>query len=754
MLRDALESEKPGGANGRRRASLAIAVFGLSTGATGWADSPSDRENGSATPILQEVTVTAHRLDLLGTAMSASEGVIADQEIQLTPSYRPGQVLETVPGLIVTLHSGEGKANQFLMRGYNLDHGTDLATFVDGMPINQPTHAHGQGYTDLNFLIPELADGISYTKGPYYANFGDFGSVGSIDVAYRDTIPTQIALSGGTLDFARLLAAGSSALGGGNLLTAFEVRRYDGPFITPDDARKENAVLRYSAGDAHNGYSITGMYYHQLWTNTTDIPVRAVEEGVVPDRFGTLNPMDGGRAERASLSGQYHQAMGSGLFSANAYLIENRLQLYNDFTHYLVDPVHGDQEYQFENRRVLGAAANYTLPVPLGSLENQITMGILTRYDSLSVGRLPSENRIPLPPQNDPASFSNSDQVYLFSGAGYLQATTRWTAWLRSALGLRADYQHGTDIDHLEQLHESAGYTNGGTAAQSLLQPKASLIFTPDPSVEFYVSAGEGFHSADLRGVNQVRSVDLGLPTTPLLASQWGEEIGVRAVPRQDFTFTFALYNLWQQSETILNPDVGQDSAGPPSRRYGFELNVTYQIRRWLEFYGSFSGNHTRFTRPFDDGTGHLGTYITDAPAITGSLALYLTELGRWSGGLEYRYLGNYPLSSGPCVNAAAVRDFAGVATSCANAPTALGQVNGEGFGQLNLIANCRLLSGWSTSLGVYNLLNTHAAAAEFWYVDRLQSEIALYPAGRADVHQHPLEPIMARFTVTKTFGQ
>ncbi len=680
--------------------------------------------------------------------------MVSDQETQLSPVYRPGQLLETVPGLIVTSHSGEGKANQYLMRGYNLDHGTDLATFVDGMPINQPTHAHGQGYTDLNFMIPELVDALSYTKGPYYADVGDFGSVGSVRVDYRDTIPDQVSVGAGTLAFARFFAAGSGTLGEGNLLGAVEAQHYDGPFVNPDDQRKENAVLRYSEGDPRNGYSLTAMYYHDLWNNTTDIPLRAITEGLVPNRFGTLNPTDGGRAQRASLSAQYHETIGAGQFSAATYFIYNELHLYNDFTHYLVNPVHGDQEDQFENRHMFGGTADYTLPARLGGIENELSMGVLTRYDWLLVGRLPSEDRVPLPAQDDPAPFSDLDQVYLLSGAAYLQAITPWTSQFRSVLGVRVDYQHGTDIDYLAKLHETDGYTNGGTDTQTLPQPKASLIFTATPGLELYASTGEGFHSADLRGVNQDKSIDLGLPHTPLLAAQWGEEIGMRAQPRSDFAFTLALYDLWQQSETIIDPDVGQDSAGPPSRRYGFELNVTYQIKRWLEFYGSFSANHTRFTRAFDDGTGHLGMYITDAPADAGSLGLYVMNLGPWSGGLEYRYLGNYPLSSGPCVNSAAVKDFPGVATSCANAPTAPGQVNGQGFGELNLAAQYAFGSGWRASLGFYNVLNTHAAAAEFWYIDRLKSEIAEYPDGRADIHEHPLEPLMARLTISKAFGQ
>ena len=699
-----------------------------------------------------EITVTAQRMELLGKASTASEGTIADQELQLTPQYRPGQLLETVPGLIVTLHSGEGKANQYLLRGYNLDHGTDLETYVDDMPVNQPTHAHGQGYTDLNFLIPELADGISYTKGPYYAGVGDFGAVGSIHVGYRDTIPDEVSATVGTLGFQRIYTAGSTVLGDGNLLGFVETQHYDGPFVTPDDARKENLVLRYSQGDARNGYSVTGMYYHQLWANTTDIPLRAIAEGLVSDRFGTLDPTDGGRAQRASLSINYHAAIGDGQFSASGFFIYNQLHLYNNFTHFLFDPVHGDQEDQFENRRVTGGAANYTLPVRIGSIQNEILVGGLTRYDLLRVGRSPSEDQVNLPAQDDPPSFSNDDQVYLFAGAAYVQATTHWTTKFRSVFGVRDDYQHGTDIDYLAALHETAGYTNSGTQAQSLIQPKGSLIYTATNTLEFYLAAGRGFHSADLRGVNQDTSVELRLPHTPLLARQEGQEVGFRATPQPNLAFTFALYNLWQQSETIIDPYVGADTAGPPSRRYGYEINLTYQINRWLEFYGSYSGDHTRFTHPFDDGTGHLGTYITDAPVATGALALYVTNLGPWSGGLNYRYLGNYPLSAGPCVNSAAVHDFPNVATSCANAPTAPGQINGKGFGELNLDAHYALPEGWSASIGIYNLLNTHAAAAEFWYVDRLKSEIDTYPDGRADIHEHPLEPIMARFTLTKQF--
>ena len=738
-----------------QQAILNTLFMGLACGAV-QAESAAAHETAwtasDTSAALDQITVTGRRIELIGEAASASEGVVADEEIQLTPAYRPGQLLETVPGLIVTLHSGEGKANQYLLRGYNLDHGTDLQTSVDDMPVNQPTHAHGQGYTDLNFMIPELADGITYTKGPYYAGIGDFGAVGSVHVSYRNSIDDQLSATLGTLGFERVFSAGSTAVAGGNLLAAAEIQHYAGPFVTPDDARKENLVLRYSHGDEHEGYSATLMGYHQIWTNTTDIPVRAVNDGLVPDRFGSLDPTDGGHSERASLSVDYHADVGAGRLKANGFFEFSDLHIFNDFTHYLFNPVQGDQEDQFEHRRVSGGTVSYSLPLPLAEIANEVSAGATLRYDLLNVGRAASVGQVDQPITDAPVSFSNDDQVYLFAGGVFLQAVTRWTPHFRSIIGVRDDYQHGTDEDRLAAWHETAGYTNGGTARQSLVQPKASLIYTPTDTLEFYASMGRGFHSADVRGVNQDESVDLGLPHTQLLSKQEGQEVGLRAAAGHDLIFTFAVFNLWQQSETIIDPDVGADSAGPPSRRYGFELNVTYEINSHLEFYGSYSGDHTRFTHPLDDGTGHLGTYITDAPVATGSLSLYLKNLGRWSGGLDYRYLGNYPLSSGPCVDAAAVHDFPGVATSCASAPTAPGQVNAKGFGEWNLDVRYAFAGGWSTSLGIYNLLNTHASAAQFWYVDRLRNEIDSYPDGRADVHEHPLEPIMARLTVTRKF--
>jgi hypothetical protein len=465
-------------------------------------------EAAGAKDTLAEIVVTAARRELIGTSSTASEGIVVNDELALTPAYRPGQLLETVPGLQVTSHSGEGKANQYLMRGYNLDHGTNLAVSVDGMPINNPTHTHGQGYTDLNFMIPELATNIKYTKGTYYANQGDFASVGSVHLSYLDRIDDQVNLTAGNFGFERMLTAGTAAAGVGSVVGALELQHYDGPWTNPDDQRKVNAVVRYSEGDERDGASLTAMFYHGLWNATTDQPGRAMGEGLT-GRFGSLDPSDGGRAQRGSLSGQYHASFGDGLFNANAYAVTTQLTLWNNFTHFLIDPVNGDQEEQTENRVIVGGSASYQVPTQAFGIGTDWLTGVQIRYDINDVSRLPTAVRVVLPPSAHPLNFSETDHVHLADLSAYAQATTHWTTWFRTVVGLREDHIHGIDSG-----------TNSGQAGQSLIQPKGSLIFTPVATTEIYLSAGRGFHSDDLRGVT--RAAATGQQGAPLIARQTG----------------------------------------------------------------------------------------------------------------------------------------------------------------------------------------------------------------------------------------
>ncbi|MDB6161604.1 MAG: TonB-dependent receptor, partial [Gammaproteobacteria bacterium] len=327
------------------------------------------------------------------------------------------------------------------------------------------------------------------------------------------------------------------------------------------------------------------------------------------------------------------------------------------------------------------------------------------RYDINDVSRLPTAARIVLPASADPLNFSETDHVHLIDLSAYAQATIHWTSWFRTVLGVREDHIHGTDSG-----------TNAGQASQSLLQPKVSLIVTPSASTELYLSAGRGFHSDDLRGAT--RAAATGQRGAPIIAMQKGEELGLRQqMARGKLALTLSVFNLDAESETTYDPDAGEDSAGPASQRHGYEINLTYQALRWLEFYASYSGDHARFKTDFNDGTGHVGRYLPNAPFATGSFNLYVKNLGPWSGGLEFRYLSKEPLSADD-------------------------QIQSGGYGEWNGDVQLALAGGWRVGLGVYNILNRRASAAEFWYTDRLPGEPA---EGLADVHTHPLEPLAVR---------
>lgn len=652
---------------------------------------------------IETVTVTAERGQLLGVAVTSSQGVVTSQELQLTPAYRPGQLLETIPGLVVTSHSGEGKANQYLMRGVNLDHGTDLATYVDGMPVNEPTHTHGQGYTDLNFLVPELTGGVNFTKGTYFADEGDFASIGSDHISLVNELSPQATATIGTLGFERVFTGGSMDQGTGTLLGALELQHYDGPWTHPDDQRKFNTVLRYSEGDLEKGFSITAMGYGSLWNATTDQPVRAMSDGLI-GRFGTLDPTDGGLADRLSLSGQYHADTNLGSIAANLYAINNRLTLWNNFTHFLFDPVNGDQEAQNENRYTLGGGFSDKFTEMLFGANNEFLLGLQIRYDNNHVSRDQTKARVYL-------STTEDDYVNIGSVAVYAQDTTHWSDWFRSVLGVREDFQAANDDG-----------TNSGATSASIFEPKGSLIFGPWQDTELYVSAGDGFHSDDVRGVYQAKL--MGIPGAPFLAHQFGEEVGIRGTILPNLTATFTYFRLDSQSETTYDPDVGMDAAGPGSKRSGLEFNTTYQPLRWLEFYTSFAASHARYTNAYNDGTGHVGYFIPNAPTIVGSFAAYVKHLGQWGAGLEYRYLGSYPLTPDNMVRA-------------------------SGYGEANGEISYSFESGWNLEGGLYNILNTKANAAEFWYIDRLLGESANGVAGR---HIHPLEPISFRLTIGRSF--
>jgi outer membrane receptor protein involved in Fe transport len=647
---------------------------------------------------LDTVDVTGTADDLVGVADSATQGTVVAGQIEGRPLLRPGELLETVPGLIVTQHSGSGKANQYFLRGFNLDHGTDFSVFIDDMPVNFPTHAHGQGYADANFLIPELVDSIQYRKGPYSVEDGDFSAAGSARVQLRNTLDASFVDMGvGGNGYRRVLAAGSPERGGGHLLYALEVSQYDGPWDVPENGKKYNGMLRYTHGSADNGWSLTGMAYSNEFTSTDQVAQRAIDGGLI-DRYGSLDPSDGGKTHRYSLSGRWANNGPGGTSHANFYVIDYRLDLFSNFTYFMNDPVHGDQFEQLDDRTVIGGAASHSWLSRFAGHDIEHTVGSGLRYDDIrSLGLFNTEQRQRL-------STVSLDSVQQASVDLYYQGAVQWMPWLRSIAGVRAD-QYDFNV-------ASDTAANSGRAAAGIISPKLSLVFGPWNRTEFYLNMGRGFHSNDGRGATLTVDPSTGLPAqkvSPLVPAM-GYEVGVRSVPLRGLQTSLAVFLLDIDSELVFAGDAGSTEPSRPSRRIGVEWANFYRPNDYLTLDADASLSHSRF-RVSDP----VGDYIPGSIEQTASIGAKL-EQGRWFGSVRLRYFGPRPL----------IED---------------NSVRSSSSTIINLATGVKLSRQVQLSLELLNLFDAKVADIAYYYASQLQGEAA--PVN--DIHTHPAEPFTAR---------
>jgi TonB-dependent receptor-like protein len=646
----------------------------------------------------------------VGKAQSGSQGVVTREQIEARPIYRTGDVLEAVPGLVVTQHSGEGKANQYFLRGFNLDHGTDLAITIDGMPVNMRTHAHGQGYADTNFLIPEIARGLAYTKGPYFASEGDFASAGSIYLDVVDRLPKNFAqVEFGSFGHRRAVTGMSVPVGvNGTLLAVGEIVHFDGPWDRPDDLRKLNGVLRYSQGTYNNGFAITGMAYSGSWFATDQIPQRAVAQGLI-GRYGNLDSTDGGAAQRYSLSARWNETNAEGATRVNAYIVKSDLALFNNFTYFLNNPINGDQFKQVDDRVIAGGIASQTFfGTGPASVKTETTIGVQTRYDTIHAGLFNTKDRVILATVRD-------DQVSEYSIGVFGELTVRWTPWFRTITGVRADY-FIADI-------ESNLAANSGSDRDAIASPKLGLVFGPWAKTELYLNAGTGFHSNDARGT--VTTVDpttlAAVSPTPFLVRSKGAEIGVRTQPSKDTTSTLAVFVLDFASELLFVGDAGTTEASRPSRRIGAEYTLRSKLTPWLWLDLDAAYTHARF---LEADPAAPGRYIPGATEGVVSAALNFDNAwGGWFGGMRVRYFGPRPLiednsvRSGPSTPVSARLGY-------------------------------KFDDGLSVRVDGFNLFNQQWHQIDYYYASRLAAE----PGEVNDIHFHPLEPRSFRVAVRKEF--
>jgi len=657
---------------------------------------------------LERVEVLGHYQLGLGQAIAASEGSIRASLIEARPALRSAELLEFVPGMIVTQHSGDGKANQYFLRGFNLDHGTDFATYVDGMPVNMVSHAHGQGYSDLNFLIPELVNRIDYRKGPYFASDGDFSSAGSARMQLRNSLAKGLAsLTVGQNGYARALLANGLKLGEGQLIGAVEMHGNDGPWQVPENLRKVNSVLRYAEQNEDGARSLSLMAYRSRWTATDQIPERAVLGGSL-DRFGSLDASDGGRSERYSLSAQQtRNTADGGDWRASAYLIRSRLKLYSNFTYFMDDPVNGDQFEQAETRTVLGGELSRRWQFQWLGREQQLSLGANVRQDRLSpVGLYATAQRQRL-------STTQESRVRQANLGAHAELASHWSPWLRSVVGLRADAARFQVSSSTPQ--------NSGKARDSLASPKLALIFGPWNQAELFLNAGRGFHSNDARGTVATLSPKQGTPVdaVPGLARSRGSEIGLRT---QDWLpglqSSLALWRLDLDSELVFVGDAGDTEAQRASRRQGIEWNNHWQFSRAWQLDLDLAASKARYRD-----TAPEGDRVPGAVNKVASVGLSWNdpESSPWSGQLQLRHFGPRDLLEDGSQRSKA--------TTLAYAR-----------------ASWRPSKNWGLSLDVFNLFNHRQASdIDYFYESQLKGEAE--PV--ADRHFHSVEPRSVRLTLT-----
>jgi outer membrane receptor protein involved in Fe transport len=660
-----------------------------------------------AAPDVRVDVTGLHYQNAVGTSDAASQGVITRQLIEDRPLLRPAEVLELVPGLIITQHSGAGKANQYFLRGFNLDHGTDFLTRVAGMPVNARTHAHGQGYTDLNFLIPELVARIDYSKGPYFAMYGDFASAGAADIHYLESITgTTGSLTGGNDGYVRALVTGGAAAGGGQIVYGVEALHNDGPWTKPEDFRKLNGVLRYTVRSGESKWGATLMGYRGRWDATDQIPRRAVDDGRL-GRFDAVDETDGGRTYRYSLSGDFETKLGDGTLVASAYAIRSRLNLFSNFTYFLDDPDNGDQFEQAEQRTTWGGRASYGVPTRIGGFDMRNTIGAEFQQDRLRpVGLYANVARERL-------ATTREDRVRETSVSAYVENATVWNDWFRTVAGLRADrFTFDVDSDRTE---------NSGSRDDTLVSPKLSAIFGPWRKSEVFLNYGRGFHSNDARGVTTTldpKTLEPVDPVTPL-ARTTGYEIGARTEIVPNVQSSLALWRLDIASELLFIGDAGTTEATRPSRRDGIEWSTRWTPKPWLLFDLDVAYTKARFR---DDDP--VGPFIPGALKTAVSAGATIHELGPWTASVFVRHFGPRPL----------------VEDNSVRSPSST-IVNGHLAYRIN--------RNFRVTLDVFNLFDRDADDITYFYTSRLPGEPS---AGIDDLHFHPAEPRSFRLGIVASF--
>ena len=656
--------------------------------------------------MLEEVTVTGRKKVLVGEARSASEGVISQVDIYKRPVQRPGDILEAVPGLIVTQHSGSGKSNQLYLRGFNLDHGTDFATWIDGMPVNMRSHGHGQGYTDINFLMPEIIEEMSFVKGPYHSEIGDFSSAGGVHIQTIDQLDKKsIKVGLGENGFNRILAMGSKKIESEVITGALELQGYDGPWIDiTEDVNKVNGFFKFARNNELGKRSITAMIYDNEWNSADQIPSRAISEGIIDD-FGSLDKTLGGSTRRMSLSSEYSHDHKTNKVVWRSYIIGYELDLWSNFTYLLDDPVEGDQFKQRDKRTIFGGSYENLW---VGNTESftEHRFGIDFRHDAVDeVGLYRSREREIMGPIRE-------DQVDESSISSFYEMSFDLRSSWRAVLGIRADaFKFKVNSKDYNLMDDDSDF---------ILSPKASIAYAFSDNNEMYFSYGNGFHSNDARGVITFRdpiTEEKLSPADPLVKST-GFEWGIKALINEQLNTSLAVWSLELDSELLFVGDAGNTEANRPSKRWGIEFNNLWSINEIWSLEADFAYSNAKFNdddlenRSVPGSLKNVASGILSAEYPSGFFASF-----------SFRYFGEVPL----------IED---------------GSIKSEGSTYANLALGW-LMDDWQVQLDILNIFDSNDHDIDYFYASRLAGEPA---NGYEDIHYHIFEPRQIRFYLSKEF--
>jgi hypothetical protein len=692
---------------------LLLALFACATELSAHGTEKIRIPNESSAQALDEITVLGRRENIVGTALSASQGEISAAQIQSRAITRAGDLAEFVPGLIATQHSGNGKANQYFLRGFNLDHATDFATYFEDMPVNMRSHGHGQGYSDLNFVIPEMIGEIRYRKGPYFADAEDFSSAGAASfrmASLQDNeTPSVIGLTIGEFGYQRTVAMHELSTGANGLYLGVEAQGYDGPWRDiNEDTAKRNFNAKYTRELENGRLRASALAYDNRWNSADQIPARAVASGLLSE-YGQIDRDVGGESSRYSLSMGYAGTAFGGWFDASMYGIDYDLDLYSNFSYLLNDPESGDEFNQFDQRRIFGGQASQSFSGDGYSLR----VGVDSRIDLIAnVGLAQTAARVR-------QSLVRADRVREASVAAFVDGEWKLSERLRAYAGLRFDdYQFQVTARDCDQAPINC--SNSGRASAHIASPKLSLIYTLNDQAEFYLSGGRGFHSNDARG-SAIRvdplsgaSVD---PVTPLAKTK-GVELGARGYLNDQLHTTLAVWHLQNESELIYVGDAGTTEAGPGARRNGVEFGAYYFANERLNVDLEASYTKARFAAAAPN-----QNYIPGAIPLTLALGLNAQLRNDLRLSAHVRHFSNYPL----------LED---------------NSVQSEGSTLVN-VRLAKQFDQWLLSADLLNALNSREHDIDYYYASRLPGEAS---EGVEDIHFRILEPRALRLNVQYRF--